>query len=124
LKNRLLAASLFITATVYAQMAVFSVPYRTAKFPKTTEGKIIHYTYLVTNKGKAPLIIYSSETECSCTEVELPTSPIEPGKTSKIEVYFNTSGKYFYQDRLITLRTNTRKKIERLHLKVFVIPKE
>lgn len=109
---------------MYAQSAVFSVPYRTAKFPKTSEGKIIHSTYLVTNKGKSPLIIYSSETECSCTEVELPASPIEPGNTGKIEVYFNTSGKYFYQDRLITLTTNSRKRVERLRLKVFVIPKD
>lgn len=109
---------------MFSQSAVFSVPYRTAKFPKTDEGRILHYSFIVTNKGKAPLVIYSSETECSCTEVILPKKPIEPGNTEKIEVFFNTNGKYFYQDRLITLKTNSRKKIERLHLKVFVVPKE
>ncbi len=108
---------------MYSQSAVFSVPYRTAKFPKTPEGKLLHFTYQVTNKGKAPLIIYSAETECSCTDVQLPNEPIEPNGTAKIDVYFNTDGKYFYQDRLITLKTNTRKRTERLRFKVFVEPK-
>ncbi|MEY3083939.1 MAG: hypothetical protein RL037_119 [Bacteroidota bacterium] len=113
---------LLLTAVVFSQSAVFSVPYRTAKFPKTNEGVVLHYTYLVTNKGKSPLIIYASDTECSCTDVQLPSNPILPGETKKIEVYFNTREKFFYQKRLITLTTNTRRKIERLWLNVFVIP--
>ena len=98
--------------------------YRVAKFPKTKEGKILHYTYIVTNKGKAPLRIYDAQVECSCTSVEVPKDEIKPGEKAKIEVYFDTNEKYFFQDRLIILNTNTRKKREKLRLRVFVIPNE
>lgn len=124
MRYRLAIIIFFITAAVVAQSAVFYVPQKSVKFPKTIEGETIHYTYYVTNRGKVPLMIYSFETECTCTNVLLPTGPIDPGKTAKIDVTFNTSGKYFFQDRLITLKTNTRKKKEILHLKVFIIPKE
>jgi len=124
LRYRLAIFIFFLTAAVVAQSAVFYVQHKTVKFPRTQEGETIHQTYFVTNRGKVPLMIYSSETECTCTNVILPTGPIDPGKTAKIDVTFNTSGKYFFQDRIITLKTNTRKKKEILHLKVFIIPKE
>lgn len=114
----------FSTAAAFSQSAVFSVNYRIAKFPKTKEGRLLHYTYLVTNKGKAPLRIYDAKVECSCTQVELPEDEIMPGEKAKIEVYFDTNGKYFFQDRLIILNTNTRRKREKLRLRVFVIPKD
>lgn len=121
---RLLSLIFFvsITAAVFSQSAVFSVNYRIAKFPKTKEGQILHYTYLVTNKGKIPLKIYDTKVECSCTNVILPEKDILPGEKAKIEVYFDTKGKYFYQDRLILLSTNTKRKREKLRLRVFVIP--
>ena len=84
----------------------------------------MHYTYFVTNKGKAPLKIFDALVECSCTSVVLPEKDILPGEKAKIEVYFDTTGKYFFQDRLIILKTNTRRKREKLRLRVFVIPNE
>jgi hypothetical protein len=115
---------MLITAAAFGQSAVFSVNYRIAKFPKTQEGRILHYTYIVTNKGKVPLTIFEAQTECSCTEVILPKKPIAPGEKDRIEVFFDTNGKYFFQDRLIILKTNTRRKKEKLRLRVFVVPKE
>ena len=112
------------TAAIFSQSAVFSVNYRIAKFPKTKEGRVLHYTYFVTNKGKAPLKIFDALVECSCTSVVLPEKDILPGEKAKIEVYFDTTGKYFFQDRLIILKTNTRRKREKLRLRVFVIPNE
>ena len=109
---------------VLAQYPVFYTKYSTIKFPKTDEGVQLTYLYKITNKGDAPLEIYDFEAECSCTKVMLPEKPIEPGKTGEIVVVFDTNGKYFYQDRTIFLKTNTKRREEKLRFKVFVKPKE
>ena len=67
--------------------------------------------------------IYSSETECSCTHVTLPKGEIMPGDFATIDVIFDTNGKSFFQNRIIYIYTNTRKKKELLRFKVFVEPK-
>ena len=104
-------------------MAVFSAKYKTVKFPKTPEGKELKFSYEIKNKGKAPLELYSSESECSCTSVSLPEQKIMPGEFGTIDVVFDTNGKYFFQNRIIYIHTNTRKKKELLRFKVFVEPK-
>ena len=48
---------------------------------------------------------------------------IKPGEFATIDVVFDTNGKYFFQNRLIYIQTNTRKKREVLRFKVFVEPK-
>lgn len=106
------------------QRAVFYAPNKTIKFPKTREGEQLKYRYIVKNIGKAPLEFYGFEAECTCTEVTLPTNAIKPGEQDFIYVTFDTKGKYYFQDRIIYLSTNTRKKIEKLRFKVFVIPKD
>ena len=111
------------TALVLGQVAVFTAKYKTIKFPKTPEGKELKFSYEIKNKGKAPLEIYSSETECSCTHVTLPKGEIMPGDFATIDVIFDTNGKSFFQNRIIYIYTNTRKKKELLRFKVFVEPK-
>jgi hypothetical protein len=37
---------------------------------------------------------------------------------------FDTNGKYYQQDRKIILHTNTKRKLEYLRFKVFVVPNE
>tara|TARA_B100001287_G_scaffold181440_1_gene153005 strand:- start:1191 stop:1610 length:420 start_codon:yes stop_codon:yes gene_type:complete len=112
----------FNTAVVPGQKAVFSVKYKTIKFPPTQEGEVLKFSYEVKNTGKAPLEIYSSETECACTEVILPKDQILPGDFGIIKVIFDTKGKYYSQNRLIYLNTNSRRKKELVRFKVFVIP--
>ena len=122
LRSTLLLLILFKTALVFGQVAVFSVKHKTIKFPNTPEGEILKFSYEIKNTGKSDLEIYSSETECSCTEVVLPSQKIRPGEFSKINVIFDTQGKYYFQNRMIYLRTNTRKGKELLRFKVFVEP--
>ena len=110
------------TAIVFGQSAVFSVKYKTIKFPPTQEGEVLKFSYEVKNTGKAPLEIYSAETECSCTEVILPTDQILPGHFGIIKVTFDSKGKYYSQNRLIYLNTNSRRKKELIRFKVFLEP--
>ena len=110
------------TAFVIGQSAVFSVNYKTIKFPPTREGEVLEFSYEVKNIGKAPLEIFSAETECSCTKVILPTDKILPGCFGLVKVVFDTKGKYYSQNRLIYLNTNSRRRRELLRFKVFVEP--
>jgi hypothetical protein len=123
MKRYLLISFLLITAIGFCQEAVFSPKYPIAKFPKVKEGKIVNYVYEFTNTGDAPLEFYSFEVECTCTKVELPTEHTQPGQKGRINVSFDTNGKYYYQDRIIFLQTNTERKKEKLRLKVYVEPK-
>ena len=124
MKGLILIILLILTAPVFTQRAVFYTPNKTIRFPKTNEGEKLKYRYLVKNMGKVPLELYGFEAECTCTEVTLPKSPIKPGEQDFIDVTFDTNGKYYFQDRIIYLSANTRKKREKLRFKVFVIPKD
>jgi hypothetical protein len=107
----------------FGQTAEFFVDAALHKFPKTNEGVQLKHDFVVTNKGAVPLIISSYEVSCSCTKVILPP-PIPPGKTGIVTVTFDTKDKYYQQDRKIILQTNTKKKVEYLRFKVFVVPLE
>ncbi|MFM7662547.1 MAG: DUF1573 domain-containing protein [Bacteroidota bacterium] len=115
---------ILLTAPVFTQRAVFYAPKKTIRFPKTTEGAKLKYRYIIKNTGKAPLEFYGFDTECTCTEVTLPQNPLKPNEQNFIDIVFDTNGKYFFQDRVIYLSTNTRKKREKLRFKVFVVPKD
>jgi len=112
------------SALVFGQEAEFSINKAVYKFPKTAEGILLKHTYLVTNTGDAPLIILDYKVSCSCTKVILPTKPILPGETFDLVVTFDTNGKYNFQDRIIYLKTNTKKQSHKVRFKVNVIPKD
>ena len=119
-------ALLFIllnSASGFGQTAEFFVDHPVHKFPKTREGILLMHTYEIVNKGTEPLVIYSYDVECSCTEITLP-EPIQPGESGMLTLTFDTKGKYYRQDRKIVLQTNAKKKTQTLRFKVFVIPKE
>ena len=111
------------TAFGFGQKAVFFSSKPIHKFPKTQEGVQLKHTFEITNTGDVPLVISSYDVSCSCTKVTLP-GPIQPGEVGRITVEFDTNGKYYQQDRKIILQTNSKKKIEYLRFKVFVVPNE
>ena len=113
-----------INTIVYAQSAKISVDKETVKFDRTAEGVMLEHYYVITNVGDAPLIISDYKVACTCTKLELPKAPILPNESFKLKLTFDTSGKYYQQDRAIYLQTNAGKGIFKLRMKVKVIPKE
>lgn len=111
------------SAFCMSQRAEFFVESPTHKFPKTNEGVLLRHQFTVQNKGDSPLVISGFEVACSCTKVNLP-GPIPPGGSAVVTVEFDTNGKYYQQDRIVLLKTNTRRGTEKLRFKVFVIPKD
>jgi hypothetical protein len=112
------------SALGYCQAAEFSIKESVHKFPKSKEGVLLQYSFEFTNTGTIPLIIESYSVVCSCTKVILPNEPVLPGKSGLIKMVFDTEGKYYLQDRTILLQMNTKKKIQKIRFKVFVIPKD
>lgn len=111
------------SAVGFGQSADFFVEKSLHKFPKTVEGLVLEHTYTVTNQGDAPLIITEYKVACPCTKVVLPDT-IAPGASAAIKLTFDTKGKYYQQDRKIILFTNSKKPIQELRFKVYVIPKD
>jgi hypothetical protein len=112
------------SATGFGQLAEFSIKSATVKLPKAKEGEQVEHVYQFTNTGSAPLVISSYKVACSCTKLELPKGPIAPGQKGELKLSFDTHGKSFYQDRIIYLEMNTKKKTEKLRFKIYVEPKQ
>ena len=116
---------LFINSALgFSQEAEFSILKPIFKFPKTIEGNVVEHTYVYTNTGSSPLLIQDFLVACTCTKVYYSKDPIMPGKTGEVRVVFDTNGKYDFQDRIVTLIVNTKKKKVKLRFKIFVLPKE
>ncbi|MEN9999565.1 MAG: hypothetical protein RI922_2555 [Bacteroidota bacterium] len=110
------------SALGFGQEAVFFCKKSSFKFPKTHEGVVLEHTFLIKNTGDLPLKLLSYEVECDCTKAFLPASEIKPGESVEVKVTFDTEGKAYFQDREIRITSNTKKKIEKLRIKVNVIP--
>jgi hypothetical protein len=90
------------------------------------QGDKVQHDFVFTNTGDADLVIKSADATCGCTTPEYPFVPIKPGKTGKIGVKFNSTGKLGPQKPMVTLVTNASPKVYRIYLNGFVnsAPKE
>lgn len=113
---------MMLNVSIAFSQAKFDVDKSTHKFPKTKQNIVLKHAFEVTNTGDQPLIISDFKVACTCTKVILPTKPIAPGETIQLIVTFDTTGKSYFQDRIIYLATNTPKGEEKLRIKVMVEP--
>jgi hypothetical protein len=88
----------------------------TIKFEQSThdfggipEGPVATYEFDFTNTGKEPILIQTAQASCGCTTPEWPRTPIEPGKTGKIKVGYNSEGRpgAFTKDVTVTIVSGT-----------------
>jgi hypothetical protein len=75
-------------------------------FGKVTEGEKVSCVFNFENQGTSDLVITSATTSCGCTVPEYDSKPIAPGKTGKLEVVFDTSGRNGMQTKTITVKSN------------------
>lgn len=112
--------TLISSAIALQQFAELSFEKKVIKFPDSPEGVLLEEYVKFTNTGNAPLIFETYKVSCPCTKLVLPQKPIAPGATDSLLLTFDTTGKSFYQDREILIFVNTKKKSEKLKVKVFV----
>jgi hypothetical protein len=99
----------------------------TYDFGKVPEGPSAEHVFEFKNTGKEPLIIQQANASCGCTTPEWPKEPILPGKTGKISVKFNTTGRGGQPfDKTVFISSNavTEKERYELHIKGTVVKAE
>jgi len=84
---------------------------------------VVLTTFTFTNTGDADLIISNASGSCGCTVPEYPKEPIKPGKTGKLKVSFDSTGKPGMQQKSVTITCNTQQGTDVLTIKANVIPK-
>jgi hypothetical protein len=61
------------------------------QFGTVKDGTEINHTFIIANKGHAPLLIVKVNSGCGCTTVDY-TREIQPGMEGRIIIKANTSG--------------------------------
>ena len=75
-------------------------------FGKVKTGAMVKYSFTFTNMGKEDLIIRKVKSSCGCTATSPADKVIKKGKTSKIDIVFNTHGRTGRQHKTVTVITN------------------
>lgn len=75
-------------------------------FGKVAEGEKVACVFEFENNGTTNLVVKSATTTCGCTVPKYDTKPIPPGKSGKLEVIFDTSGRNGMQTKTITIKSN------------------
>jgi hypothetical protein len=92
-------------------------------FGTIPEGEVVRHTFEFVNVGESPLIIQNATASCGCTVPSFSRAPIPVGGKGQIQVEFNSSGKPFQQNPIITITANTNPSISRLSIKGYVEPR-
>ena len=108
------------SAFTFSSGAEFSFLDKNHDFEDVKEGVVLTHEYEFKNSGTAPLIIADYEVNCSCTKINFPKQPVLPGESAKIQLSFDTEGKYGFQSRQINLLSNANRKTK-LTFRVYVI---
>ena len=83
---------------------------KTWNFGDLTAGEEVCHTFTFKNTGRHNLIIRNIETGCGCTTVNYDKAPVSPGKEGKIEIAFNSQGRYGKQYKEIRIFANIPEK--------------
>jgi len=100
---------IFNSALGISQQAELKFKDKIHRFGKVTEGVQLKYAFRFVNTGDAPLNFYKYKVACSCTVIEFPEAPINPGEEGDVLLRFDTNGKIAYQDRTVSIYSNAIK---------------
>jgi len=90
-------------------------------FGKVFSGEIVTYSFRVSNTGDAPLIIISSQSGCVCVVGEFTQEAIPPGGEGRIQVRFDSGGRWGSISETIRVVTNAEPQEKLLQINVEVI---
>lgn len=86
-------------------------------------GGPVSHDFIVSNTGKAPLVINRVTASCGCTTPDWTKAPIAPGKTGVIKVTYNPAGRPGPFNKTISIYSNGKQGAYILSIKGSVIPK-
>ena len=105
--------------SVYAQIEIEEADH---DFGDIHQGGKVEHTFNFINSGTAPLIINNVLTTCGCTAPEWPKEPIPPQGKSVVKVIFDSTSKIGRQNKVITIRSNSKSGDARLRISAMVLP--
>ena len=100
------------------QATTMEIPQRIFQAGTVMKGERIKATFKVINTGAYPLVFGEIKPSCSCTVVDKPEKPIQPGESTIIRAEINTDELHTKNiHKAITLMTNTEPNISVLQIK-------
>lgn len=93
-------------------------------FGEIIEGEIVSHTFKFKNTGQSNLIIYNAEASCGCTVPSYSDKPIKPNHFGEISIAFDSKGRDGFQEKHVTLLTNTNPNKKILKIKCIVVMPE
>ena len=89
-------------------------------FGEILEGEIVVCDFYYRNIGNANLIIKAVESSCGCTAVSWNKEPLRAGDEAKLSVEFDTKGRHGKQYKVISIFSNTKRKVKELKITAVV----
>jgi hypothetical protein len=90
-------------------------------FGRVIQGEKVSFGFKFTNTGKSDLILSNVSTSCGCTVPDFPKTPIKPGESHRIDVKFDSDGRRGYQNKTVTINSNTQPSTQVIRIKAEVI---
>ena len=107
--------------TDFAQIAFEKTSFN---FGDLNQGEKAEHVFEFTNVGNSPLILNNVLSTCGCTVPEWPRDPILTDSLGVIKVLFDSSSKIGRQNKVITIRSNSREGDFRLRISAMILPNE
>lgn len=105
--------------TAFAQIAFETTDFN---YGDLNQGEKAEHIFAFKNIGNAPLILNNVLSTCGCTVPEWPREPIFQDSTGVIKVLFDSSSKIGRQNKVITIRSNSKEGDFRLRISAMVLP--
>lgn len=86
------------------------------------DGGRVSHSFVFTNTGDASLVIIEVTTNCGCTVADYPQAPIAPGAQGNVTITFDPKNNPGEFAKEIIVKSNGKKKKNRLHIKGMVTP--
>lgn len=97
-----------IDSSVIENMTVIKFEKKELDFHLVEEGEVVQGSFVFTNEGKYPLVIYDVNTSCGCTVADYPKGEIAPGEQGTISVKYDSEGSSGMRiSKEITVNANT-----------------
>jgi hypothetical protein len=93
-------------------MASFEFNEELHNFGTLVAGENVSFSFVLKNTGATNLLIKGVESDCGCISVKFDSTPVGPGKTTIVEIGFNSSGLFGRQYKPVAVEMNSVEKIK------------
>ena len=97
-----------IDSSVIENMTEIKFERTVLDFKSVESGEVVQGSFVFTNEGKYPLVIYEVNTSCGCTVADYPRGEIEKKKKGMISVKYDSEGSAGMRiSKEVTVNANT-----------------